>query len=193
MDEVSQHHTPADAGASTAPTRGGATAARTPGGKKAAKRRPSRGRGRSLKAVLAAKARGSGPSIYARRLQMLMRWGVSRGDEPLTLAEIDRLVAWTVGQTHAFIGRTQNPHVDTLFAYAALFGVNPAWFITGFGPRPHVRSIRAAIARARAARALEEAKAAFVAESVSRTAARLRGMSAEEFEEARRAANVGGR
>lgn len=147
----------------------------------------------AARAKLASKAGRPGLSVYARRLLMLARWAVPRGGVALTHAEIDRLTAWTVGQTHAFIGRTQNPHVETLFAYARLFGVHPAWFITGFGPRPHVRSIRAAIERARDAHRLALTKAAIVAETVSRTAERLRGMSAEEIEAARQAANVGGR
>lgn len=144
----------------------------------------------AARAKLASKAGRPGLSVYARRLLMLARWAVPRGGVALTHAEIDRLTAWTVGQTHAFIGRTQNPHVETLFAYARLFGVHPAWFITGFGPRPHVRSIRAAVARAREARALEEAKAAFVAERMVAVAEELKPLTREELDGMRVAAST---
>lgn len=189
MDDVMEHR-PTDGASGTAVSaRPSRTRRPAKGRAKRADAQKKRPRGAS-RAKLAAKAGRPGLSVYAKRLLLLARWAVPRGGEALTHAEIDRLTAWTVGQTHAFIGRTQNPHVDTLFAYARLFGVHPAWFITGFGPRPHVRAIRAAVARARAAHALDEEKAAFVAERMRAVAEELKPLTREDLDRLRETASA---
>jgi hypothetical protein len=151
--------------------------------KRAAKKRSVK---KSRRVTLEQRLRLPHISLYARRLLILARFATAPGETPLTLKDIDVLSGFVPGQTHAFVGRVQNPYVDTLFHYARLFGVSPAWFITGLGPKPHVGAVRAAVARAREARALELAKADYIAQNVAATAERLRGMPAEEFEALRR-------
>jgi len=71
----------------------------------------------------------------------------------LSLRETDHLAGKTAGHWQAIVsGVVENPTLETLRAYARVFGCTVGWLASGEGDPPSDEAIRAAVAAARAQR-----------------------------------------